>query len=298
MTREDEFIGQLEAYLDEYEGMTPLPSSIRDAVRAELPTTRQIGPVTGLMRDTYMNSSMDSPARWGLVVAVVIGAVIIGGALFFGDGVNVGGPSASTPSPSVAPSEAPSEAAVPSPGEPEDFGAHPGGSLDPGDYAFTHIEGIQVVFTVTAGWEKNPPDHVVWSIDDEKATMSARTIYNLYNDPCQPELGLQAPPVGPTANDLATALGSVPGLTFSAPTSVTTTDGVSGLRLHYVPPDDFRDCNGGDIQLAPEMLAPTGDRPVTIDIYDVDGTRVVIAANYTDARDVQLDQMLNSIRFD
>lgn len=290
MTREEEFIGQLEAYLDEYEGMTPLPGSTRDAVRAELPTTRQIGPVTGLMRDTYMNSSMDSPARWGLVAAVVIGAVIIGGALFFGDGVNVGGP--------PDPTQPPSEAAGPSPTGPTDFAAVTPGRLEPGDYAFTHIEGIQVVFTVTAGWEKNPPDDVVWSIDDEKATMSALTIYNLYNDPCQPELGLQAPPVGPTANDLATALGSVPGLEVSAPTSITTTDGVSGLRLRYVPPGDFLDCNGGDIQLAPEMLAPTGDRPVTIDIYDVDGTRVVIAANYTDARDVQLDQMLNSIRFD
>ena len=37
MTRNDDFIGQLEGYLDEYEGSTPLPDEVRDAIRAELP---------------------------------------------------------------------------------------------------------------------------------------------------------------------------------------------------------------------------------------------------------------------
>jgi hypothetical protein len=41
MTSNDPFIAQLEEYLDEYEGHTPLPESVRDAVRAELPSTRQ-----------------------------------------------------------------------------------------------------------------------------------------------------------------------------------------------------------------------------------------------------------------
>ena len=44
MTREDQFIGQLERYLDEYEGITPLPEAVRDAIRAELPKTKQAGP--------------------------------------------------------------------------------------------------------------------------------------------------------------------------------------------------------------------------------------------------------------
>ena len=44
MTHNDEFIGQLESYLDEYEGSTPLPEDVRDAIRAELPLTRQRPP--------------------------------------------------------------------------------------------------------------------------------------------------------------------------------------------------------------------------------------------------------------
>ena len=41
MTRDDDFIGQLEGYLDQYEGSTPLPDEVRDAIRAELPSTQQ-----------------------------------------------------------------------------------------------------------------------------------------------------------------------------------------------------------------------------------------------------------------
>ena len=39
MTAHDPFINQLEDYLDEYEGNTPLPEAVRDAIRAELPST-------------------------------------------------------------------------------------------------------------------------------------------------------------------------------------------------------------------------------------------------------------------
>jgi hypothetical protein len=42
MTFEDEFIGELQGYLDEFDGITPLSAEVRDAVRAQLPTTKQI----------------------------------------------------------------------------------------------------------------------------------------------------------------------------------------------------------------------------------------------------------------
>ena len=42
MTRDDDdFTGQLEGYLDEYLGSTPLPDEPRDAIRAQLPSIRQ-----------------------------------------------------------------------------------------------------------------------------------------------------------------------------------------------------------------------------------------------------------------
>ncbi len=63
MTRDDDFIPQLEAYLDEYEGTNPLPDAVRHAVRAQLSTTRQIGPVLGPMRDLMM-SNVSASAWW------------------------------------------------------------------------------------------------------------------------------------------------------------------------------------------------------------------------------------------
>lgn len=42
MTGERDFIGQLEAYLHEYEGATPLPNAVRDALHAELPRISQV----------------------------------------------------------------------------------------------------------------------------------------------------------------------------------------------------------------------------------------------------------------
>lgn len=299
MTRDDDFIGQLEAYLDEYEGLTPLPHGVRDAVRAQLPTTKQIGPVSGLMRDLYMNRSIDTPARWGLVAAVIIGAVIIGGALFFGR-PNVGGP---PPVPSTSPSEA---AVASEPPGPVAFAAIPQGTrLSPGDYAFTHIPGVTATFTLPSGWERNIPDFVVWSVDDDKATMSLMTVDNVYIDPCQTDLGLLSPAVGPTVDDLVAALGNVPGLTFSEPVDVAL-GGATGMQLEYVPPDGFNSCqpDSDDILLfsvnngTAVLPAPNGADPVTMWILDVDGTRVVVIAAPTVSRAGDLDGIVNSIQFE
>jgi hypothetical protein len=115
--------------------------------------------------------------------------------------------------------------------------------------------------------------------------------------------------VGPTVDDLVTALTAVPGLTFSAPADVTQ-DGHSGVRLDYVPPDDLDNClddMGGAILMSVEgsvppdhgyISAPNGDDALSLYIYDVDGIRVLITAAYTENRRDELDAMLASIRFE
>ena len=85
MTREDDFIAQLEDYLDAYEGVTPLPDAIRDAVRAKLPSTRQIGPVLGLMRFPAMSNPLKigiGPVSVGrLVLVIAVTALLLTGML-------------------------------------------------------------------------------------------------------------------------------------------------------------------------------------------------------------------------
>ena len=292
MTRNDDFIGQLEGYLEEFEGSTPLPEHVRGAIRAQLPSTHQLPAWWPARRISEMNSMM----KLSLAAAAVVVAALIG--YSFLAAPNVGGPDLDNVSPS--PSASVSQAA-----EPADFAAQSNGRLVAGDYAFTHFPGVQVVFTVGTGWERNIPNNVVWTVEDDKATMAAFTIGNLSMDPCQPDLGLQDPAVRPTVDDLATALEAMPGLTFTAPTPVTQ-DGVSGVRMDYVPPDGFgADCGSetGDIVLGADMdgvdvYAPSGDEPISYYIYDVDGTRVVVAASYTQRRAADLDEVLDSIRFE
>lgn len=98
MTREDDFIGQVESYLDEYEGMTPLPDAVRNAVRAHLPETRQLGRFGGPMRRfDFMNNNF---VRAGIAAAAVVLAVIVG--IKFLPGANTGGPPEATPTPPPA----------------------------------------------------------------------------------------------------------------------------------------------------------------------------------------------------
>ena len=63
MTRDDDFIGQLEGYLDEYEGSTPLPDEVRDAIRAQLPSTQQRPAWWPAWRFPEMNSCAEAEPR-------------------------------------------------------------------------------------------------------------------------------------------------------------------------------------------------------------------------------------------
>lgn len=240
----------------------------------------------------------------GLGAAAVVVVLLVGAQLLASpSGPNLGGP------PSDSPTPVPTSTAVPSAaGPPADFAAHPRGALVAGDYAFTNITGLQIVFTVDNAWEKNIPNNVVWTVEDDKATVSAFTVDNLYADPCQPDLGLLDPPLGPTVDDLATALQAVPGMAWADPVPVTQ-DGASGVRLDLVLPTEFgAGCGNpeGDVFLGTtedgdDIFAPQGDEsdaPIALFIYDVDGTRVVILAEYTAFRTEEIDALLASIRFE
>jgi hypothetical protein len=97
MTRDAQFIQQLESYLDEYEGPTTLPEHVREAVRAELPKTKQAGRLRGPARYLSMFSTRTAQVALGLAAAALIVAV---GAFLY-SGRNVGTDDA-TPSPSDA----------------------------------------------------------------------------------------------------------------------------------------------------------------------------------------------------
>ncbi len=65
MKHDEDFIAQLEDYLVEFDGVTPLPDRVRDAIHVELPRTRQAQARPGLMRMQPMLSTISSRAPLG-----------------------------------------------------------------------------------------------------------------------------------------------------------------------------------------------------------------------------------------
>jgi hypothetical protein len=102
MTTRDDFIQRLENYLHEYEGSTPLPDSVRLAVRAELPNTKQVRSLRGPARYMTMIYTRTAQVALGLAAA----ALILAAGAFLYSGRDVGGPlpspTGTSPSASVA----------------------------------------------------------------------------------------------------------------------------------------------------------------------------------------------------
>lgn len=309
MTREDDFIGQLEGYLDEFEGMTPLPGAVRDAIRAELPSTRQIGPVTGLMRDLNMTMKMSAPIRYGLVAAVVVAAVVLGAALL-GRGPNIGGEPES-PTESSQPTSSP---------EPSAVSALPDGVLLPGTYSIRpqDISSPRVLVTVPAGWYGGgfgiSKSNSIAPPDGAGVTLWGGP-FNVYEDPCHWSTSLPSSPTGPTVGDLAAALAAQPTREATTPTDVAV-GGFSGKAFELTVPadltfdtvDGFAECDEGEFR---SWISPDGNSfrvhqgPGQHDrlwIVDVEGTRVVVDATFYDgtpAADMsEVQAILDSIRFE
>ena len=74
MTREHDFIGLVEEYLDEHGGNTPLPDAARNAIRAQLPSTQQRPAWWPARRIPEMNSMI----RTGLAAAAVVIVAALG----------------------------------------------------------------------------------------------------------------------------------------------------------------------------------------------------------------------------
>ncbi len=296
MTREDDFIGQLEGYLDEYEGMTALPDVVRDAVRAQLPMTKQLGRFSGPMRRfPVMNNNI---ARFGLAAAVIVLAILVG--IQFLPGPRVG--SDASPTPTATP-----------------LALH-GGQLEPGTYLVSNVDApvrtpVSFTFTVPAGWFTKSDD-----LYTSKHTGAAGelgfvpwVVTHVYADACHSEGALKE--VGPTVDDLVIALEGQANSDAGALVSVL----VGGYQATFLPMSvpidlDTSTCRHPD-QLI-QIWADPGETDffaIPVDaasinplsgvyIVDVNGERVVILSGHTSgssAADIaELESIIGSIHFE
>ena len=249
------------------EGATALPDRVLDNVLDLLPATPQRRSWWPTRRFPQMNNL----ARVLIAAAAVVAVAIIGYNLLPGTN-DVGGPPESlSPTPTLAPTSSPT---------PADFSAQEGGgtALAPGSYVITYLSPLRITVTVPAGWEKGYLD---WALFASRVSIAFMTVDNLYVDPCAADPRLREPAVGPTVDDLATALGNVPGLQATAPSDVTVA-GFTGKRMDLTASETW--CGG-----EPKMWETSGGvdspggGPMRLWILDVDGTRLVLGVPHNGA---------------
>lgn len=294
MTREDDLIDQLEAYLDEFEGVTPLPDSVRNAVRAQLPMTKQLGRFSGPMgRFPVMNNNF---VRLGLAAAVIVLAVLVG--IQFLPGPNVG--SDASPTPTATP-----------------LALH-GGQLEPGTYLVSSADApirtpVSFTFTVPAGWTTRAEDLYTYRQADtaHELGFASWVVTHVYADACHSEGGLTA--VGPTVDDLVIALEGQLNSDAHAFMSVL----VGGYQATYLPMRvpinlDASTCrhpellqiwaNEAETDFFAIPVVAGADGGSVVYIVDVNGERVVLITHHgsesSPADIAELESIIGSIHFE
>jgi len=235
MTHNDEFIGQLDSYLDEYEGSTPLPEGVRDAIRAELPSIHQRPAWWPARRPPTMNNT----AKLTLAAAAVVVAALLG-YRFLVPGTGSGGPG-----PTAAPTIEPQALLQ--------------GSEGPGFFTtqfFTEsqtIDPVQFTFEMPADWGAAQPWVIGPTRDGPGAGIAFVQVSGLYGDPCLDNVGSPDVEVGSTAAELASALTDQTAYAASA-TAEFTVDGYDGVRMELQTPSelDYSTCQGGQFWVWPE----------------------------------------------
>jgi hypothetical protein len=287
-------------------GATALPDRVLDAVLDQLPATQQRRSWGPARRFLDMNTSIKLAIAAAAVVVVAAAGIYL---IPRGGGLNGG------PGPSSSPSPTPSPIV--------DFS---GGSFVPGTtYAITDPCCVvsRLTFTIPAtGW--NAPLEP-WRIGKEVPAgesdifdlyVTPRRVDNIYTGGCHWRGTERVPPVGPTVDDLATAMFEEAGPGASPPTDVTV-GGHPGKKVEWSIPEDLdmatcdRDGGGSDPIFGRFVIdRGYGTEPYvhgvgqrnTFYIVDVDGRRQVIDAMYlpgTSAADrAELDQIVASIRFE
>ena len=282
MTRDDDFIAHLEGYLEEYEGSTPLPNEVREAVRAQLPSIHQRPAWWPGWRFPEMNNT----AKLALAAAAVVVAAFLGIRFLVPGSVGIGGPDP-TPTPTPTP-------AVLS-----------GDDLEAGTYRVIAAGVAATTLTVPDGWF-NVQDFGVGKESSEDG-FTAVLIWppgdfaNVYLDACQWEDGQT--PVGPTVDDLATALDDQAQHGAGSPVDVSI-DGYSGKMIELAVPSDidFADCDGGQFMSWPGRFHQGPGQVDQIYILDVAGQRLVIDTHFlpgtSEADRAERQAIVDSIQID
>ena len=263
-----------------------------------------------------------------MVAAIVIS--IVSGCGSSGPGASVNPTLGPTPTRNPSPTPTPTPSSAPTPGSTPSirdiWELQPFAPLEPGTYFIDPdldpATPLRVVYEVPVeGWS-------MWigaakfNDDDGHVAVSITTVLNLVRDGCR-DHSWADPPVGPSVDDLASALADLAPFRVTSPPRDVTIYGYSGKYLELTVPDlpvegegddrRFTECVDGNLKswVAPMDTAEEGDAfygytgpgySEEFWILNVEGTRLVIAAERSPGSPSQdlaeLRAILDSIRIE
>lgn len=272
----------IRAFLEE--GRDELPDRAFDAVRARIDHTRQRVVIAPWREEQVSRYAMLAIAAAAIVIVAVVGIRFLPG------GGGIGGPPAPTPTPTPTPTAAPTASPTPV--------ADPGGPLTAGTYV-AHPFGppnrsMSFTFSVpSASWEAaGGPGQMIgisWAGDSQGVGLGFLRVTSLNNDPCKWDGTWDDVAIGPTVDDLVSALAAQTEYDASEPSDVTLSS-YSGKKVVVTMPGIDVLGPGGPPACYPQafqiwnaegfdIYAQGPENRWTLSILDVEGERVVINAS-------------------
>lgn len=238
---------------------------------------------------------MNTTTKVALGAAAVLVAAFLGIRFLLPGSGGLGGDpvSTATPSPTSTSNEIP-------------FGDRP---LEAGRYSLRSGFPAEITFEVPAGWTSCIIGPLEQGVCRNLGSMERPTgvgiaflvIENIVADPCD-EASLLDPPVGPSIDELATAMTNLQGFTVSA-VDDTTIDGFPAKRLTVIAPET-PECEAMQTWATPSRLNGVGAREANLTyLVDVDGVRIMINLAYfppfvSDAEMDAAEKVISSIQIE
>ena len=178
--------------------------------------------------------------------------------------------------------------------------------LESGDYVTGSPFLSRVTFSAPPGWYASMGgpyavflDPSLVTASDDDGLVELVIFDKVYADPCHPDKGLLSPSPGPSVDDLAKALASVPSLVATTPTDVIVA-GYHGKQVTLTAPTSITTCSVWQLPLGATNTMVPGERD-RYWILDIDGQRLVIVAHElpseSEANKAEVQAILDSIRF-
>jgi hypothetical protein len=270
----DRLIG---AYLED--GVDGLADDSYDAVRSQIDHTRQ-RVVFGPWREDQMRRY----AIFGIAAAAVVLVAVVGIQLLPKSGGGIGGQPTPTATVTAAPTATPSPTLSPAPI------ADPTGQVGAGTYVAHPFpapdRAMSFTFRLSMGWNTNGDPGMMSGLDRDDVGLGFLQVSSLNADPCKWSGDAGDVAVGPTVDDLVSALASETEYETSA-ASDASVGGYAGKKLVVTMPDTLSPdsnqnvgCDEGNYRIwnatGFDIYAQGPRNRWTLWILDVEGQRVVI----------------------